>query len=237
MGELVQCYYTFANAEAGEVSTIALLSNSEHTAEAIFEAAGREKQCAYGNSFAALGANMRLGGHLDELQKILPRGEFGREVKAHLGFERQWSARLMQLHEMWPHVLKAIDWAKSTNRLKRSELGVDRALALLAEWRREISNSDETADKNCSTGSNVTNKTISKKKLIEQIEQLKKLVMKLLHKLLEAQRYITLLESEIERLTGAAPQDARREDQIMLPLLSEAPTPDQLLLPFSEHMQ
>ena len=46
---------------------------------------------------------------------------FGREVKARLGFERQWSARLVQLHEEWPYLLKAIEWAKSETRLTRSE--------------------------------------------------------------------------------------------------------------------
>lgn len=75
---------TFDEAEVGEVSIIAPLSNSETSADAHFEAAGRETQCACGKSFAALEANMRIGGHLSVLKGILPRGNFGREVKARL---------------------------------------------------------------------------------------------------------------------------------------------------------
>ena len=90
---------------------------------------------------------MRIGGHLREAKRILPHGDFGREVKARLGFERQWSARLVQLHEEWPDVSKAIEWAKSENRLTRSELGVDRALALVAEWRRACEDAAEAASK------------------------------------------------------------------------------------------
>jgi hypothetical protein len=213
---------TFDDTEAGEVSTIALQSNSETSAAVHWEAAGRETQCACGKSFAALEANMRIGGHLRELRKILPHGEFGREVKAQLGFDRQWSARLMQLHEEWPYVLKAIELAKSTDRLRRSELGVDRALTLLAAWRRETASGDNSgsSDKSFSGNSYVPKETISKKKLIEQ---LKKLAMKLLLALIRARRHIAFLESEIERLSGAAP--------------AEAPCPDQFMLQLPEHIQ
>jgi hypothetical protein len=222
MAEFVQGHVTFDEVEAGEVSAVALLSNSEPTVDSIFEAAGREMQCARGKSFAALNANMRLGGYLDKLKEVLPHGEYGREVKARLGFDRQWSLQLRRLHEEWHDVLQAIEWAKSANRLKRSEVGVDRALDLLDAWRRETANGDGAAD-NISAEGNVSNKTISRKKLIEQLEQLKQFAMKLLLALIGARRYIAFLESEIQRLTSALP--------------AEAPCPDQLLLPLPDHMQ
>lgn len=211
---------TFHEAKAfGDVSAIALLSNSEPTVDSIFEAAAREVQRACGKSFAALEANMRLGGYLDKLKEVLPHGEFGREVKARLGFDRQWSARLVLLHEAWHDVLKAIECAKSENRLTRSELGVDRALALVAEWRRKTANGAGPAGQDFEN-SFVTKEKISKAKLIEQ---LKKFAMKLLLALIGARRYIAFLESEIERLTGAVP--------------AEPPCPDQLMLPLFEHTE
>ena len=206
---------TFDEAEVGEVSIIAPLSNSETSADAHFEAAGRETQCACGKSFAALEANMRIGGHLSVLKEILPRGNFGREVKARLGFDRQWSSRLMQLREAWNDVLSATEWAKSENRVKRSELGVDSALALVAEWKRAHEDIAEAASKIFNEDGFVSNEKVKKQ---DFIYYLKLFAFVLLWELERKRKLIAHLESEL------------RDN-------ADAPCPDQLMLPLPEHMQ
>ena len=215
--QIAKCpaHATFDEAEVGAVSIIAPLSNSEHSAAAHFEAAGRETQCACGNSFSALEANMRIGGHLSVLKEILPRGSFGREVKARLGFDRQWSSRLMQLPEAWSDVLSAIEWGKSENRVKRSELGVDSALALVAEWKRANEDIAEAASKIFDEDGFVSNDKVKKQ---DFIYYLKLFAFVLLWELERKRKLIVLLESELRNN-------------------ADAPCPDQLMLPLPEHMQ
>lgn len=228
---------TFGEVEAGEITAVALPhSNSETVIEAIINETDRDLSAA-GNDLEGLKAHSRAGQRLSELKTHLDHGSFNRVVLERLGINRGWRAKLMKVGRLWPDIVTAIEWAKAHGRLTRSGYSVDGALALLADWQRDTASSDGTADKIFSTKGNVSNRTVGKKRLIEQLEQLKQFAMKLLRKLLQAQRYIAFLESEIERLTGAAPQEARREDQLLLPLPAEAPRPDQSLLPFPEHMQ
>ena len=209
---------TLDEAGCGNASTLAWQqSNSETAIDAHFDAAARKKQFASSNSFGALIAHAEVGGHLIELKKLLCHGYFEREVATRLGIKRQWSARLMKLAQDLPNILKAIEWAKVTGRLTRSEYSVEGALALLALWQRKTpsgSGNAGPAGENSSGSSFVPKETIKKAKLIEYLKQF---IMLLLLELLRARRRIAFLEFEIERLTKA----------------SDAPSPDQLVLPMS----
>lgn len=121
----------------------------------------------------------------------------------------------MQLREAWPDVLKAIEWAKSENRVKRSELGVDSALALVAEWKRAHEDIAEAASKIFNEDGFVPNEKVKKQ---DFIYYLKLFAFVLLWELERKRKLIALLESE---LCDSA----------------DAPCLDQLLLPLPEHVQ
>jgi hypothetical protein len=191
-------HYTFD--DTGDASIGALRqSNSEPSADALFAATGREMRCGSSRSFAGLEAHMRLGGHLSELKKILPHGSFGRGVKDRLGIERQWGARLMQLHEESLDVLKAIEWAKSENCLSRSEFSVDGALRLLTKWRRGLDNEDvaAAASKIFSDDGFVSNEKIKKPDFIYYLKLF---------------AFVLLWEIERQRKLIALLEAARRDD-------------------------
>jgi hypothetical protein len=214
---------TFDEAGSGDASAVALQqSNSETVIDAIFDTVRRKCRAASGKSFDALKANAEIGGHLRELKEHLGHGNFGREVETRLGIGRQWRALLMKVAQEWPDIVTAITWAKTNNRLTRSEYSVDGALALLAAWRRETVSGGDNSESGGETfceHSFVPTEIVSKVKLIEY---LKRFLMILLLELLRARRHIAFLESEIERLSGAPYADAPCADQFVLSLPERA---------------
>jgi hypothetical protein len=207
MDEFVQSHKTFDEAAAGEVSAIALLSNSEPSADAIMQDVKRKLRSVSGKSLDALKAHMEIGGDLRELKKIIGHGKFGRVVEARLGFKRGWAAQLMNLHENWDYVQQARDWAKSKKLVARSEFSVDGALRLLAQWQRATANKDNDTGqtgKKIASNSSVSKETVKRAKLTEALKQ--------------AEQRIAFLESEVVRLGGELHADAPFADQFLRPL-------------------
>ena len=112
-------------------------------------------------------------------------------------------------------LLKAIEWAKSENRLTRSELGVDRALALVTEWRRAHEDVAEAASKIFGDHGFVSNEKVKKP---DFIFYLKLFALVLLWELERQRKLIALLEAE------------RRDD-------ADVPCADQFVLPLLEHAE
>ena len=218
MKRLVNATFDEAGAD-GANSVASPKSNCQTVIDAIIDEADRDLSAA-GNSFDGLKAHARGGQRLGELKTHLDHGSFDRVVQARLGIKRAWRAKLMKVGREWPDIVIAIEWANANNSLTRSDYSVDGALSLLATWRRETANGDNSgaADENSPAGSYVANKTISKKKLVEQLELVKQFAMKLLLELIRARRRIAFLESEIERLSGSPDMDMPPEEQLMLPL-------------------
>jgi hypothetical protein len=128
----------------------------------------------------------------------------------------------MKVDREWPNIMAAIEWAKASQRLTRSEFSVDGALALLAAWRRQVVNSDKSGPDTQTIYDDgfVVGDNTNKKELINYLRYLKWFVLVLLFELLRARKRIAFLESEVERLSEAAHVDAHFADQLVLTVLS-----------------
>ena len=199
-------------------ATASQRSNFETIADAMFDDAYRDLRSATGNSFDALKTHARVGGRLIRLKEHLGHGNFEREVEARLGLKKQWRARLMKVDREWPNIMAAIEWAKASQRLTRSEFSVDGALALLAAWRREVVDGDKSGlgTQTIYDDGFVVSENTNKKELINYLRYFKWFVLVLLFELLRARKRIAFLESEVERLSEAAHADAHCADQLVL---------------------
>jgi hypothetical protein len=110
----------------------------DHLAEKYNEAANRAGR----GGFQTLEARRDQGSALRQLKRLLPHGQFGKEIASRLKCSVQWAGRLMKLDEQWGVVQEALRWAESNAKLlSREAYSVDRALRLASEYRAEQSGS------------------------------------------------------------------------------------------------
>src|SRR4051794_13555773 len=138
---------TFGGTDASKARAVVIhLSNSEPMGLAHIDAAGRKTELASGTSFAGLKAHAEAGQELIEAKKHLGHGSFDREATARLGITKQWRSRLMRVGKFWTEVQAALAWAKTENRLTKTEYSVDGALRLLKQYQCARDGNSETAE-------------------------------------------------------------------------------------------
>jgi hypothetical protein len=72
---------------------------------------------------------------IGEMKKILPHGEFGRQVEQRCECSLQWARRLMKLFKVWNDYTAALTWKESTTGQPRRHRSVEGALSLVVEWK------------------------------------------------------------------------------------------------------
>jgi hypothetical protein len=179
------------------VSAVAVVqSNAAPVVDAIYDNIRLSLQAGTGSSFESLKAHARVGQGLIDLKEHLRPRNFGREVEGRFGLKKQWRARLMKLADRWGDVLAAIELAKTTGQMTRSEYSVDGALALIAaRHRQETDGADDGASDNGAVPK-------SSRRAAKPIDLLRLLLLTLTE-LARAHAHIRVLESEIERLSGS----------------------------------
>jgi hypothetical protein len=137
MNDMSSDYTSQATVETSTSALFAGISNETAMCDGIAADIKCDLEIVSGSTFKTLETYAVIGGRLIRIKAILgSSGVFGSYVESKLGMKKAWRARVMKVSAEWDKICKAIEWAKSEGRMDRAVYSVDRALALLREWKQ-----------------------------------------------------------------------------------------------------